>query len=155
MTRFYQSRASYSTPEPMPKPNDNPSIHDLVIKDIEDRKQFGLEKYGTVLQAGNGRKTAVDLHQELLDAVCYSRSLIEEQNAIIKALLGVMPLLYEQIDNDGSLPGVGAVFSGQGSELRRRLLGLLESLGYAGFCNHGEVIESWYFTQKAIDLMES
>ena len=59
-------------------PNDNPSIHDLVIKDIEDRKQFGLEKYGTLLQAGNGRKTLNDAYQEVLDLAAYLRLAIEE-----------------------------------------------------------------------------
>ena len=78
MTRTYQTRAYYSTPEPPPVPNNNPSIHDLVVADIEDRKQFGLEKYGTLLQAGNGRKGLIDLYQELLDAACYCRLLIEE-----------------------------------------------------------------------------
>lgn len=69
---------NYSAPEPNPVPNSNPSIHDLVVKDIEDRKRFGLEKYGTLLQAGNGRKGLVDLYQELIDAACYCRLLIEE-----------------------------------------------------------------------------
>jgi len=80
MTGISKPRASYSVPEPKPVPNDNPSIHDLVIADIEDRKKFGVEKYGTLLQAGNGRKSLVDLYQELIDAACYCRLLIEEEN---------------------------------------------------------------------------
>jgi hypothetical protein len=72
-----------SIPEPSPIPNDNPSIHDLVaedlkrdtyiilIKDILDRKQFGLDKYGTILQAGNGRNALNDAFQEVLDGICY------------------------------------------------------------------------------------
>jgi len=79
MTRLSNNgRASYSVPEPPPLNGDRQSIHDLVIADIEDRKQFGLEKYGTTLQAGNGRKGLIDLYQELIDAACYCRMLIEE-----------------------------------------------------------------------------
>jgi hypothetical protein len=71
---------NYSTPEPHPIANTNPSIHDLVIQDVQDRKAFGLSKYGTILQANNGRKSLIDLYQELLDAACYCRLLIEEEN---------------------------------------------------------------------------
>lgn len=71
-------RANYSVPEPMPTANDNPSIHDLVMQDIQDRKEFGLNKYGTTLQAGNGRKGLVDAYQEILDLAVYIRQYIEE-----------------------------------------------------------------------------
>ena len=75
---------NYSSPEPNPVPNSNPSIHDLVVKDIEDRKRFGLEKYGTLLQAGNGRKGLVDAYQEILDLVVYLRQHIEDFKMPIK-----------------------------------------------------------------------
>lgn len=79
MTRLSNNgRANYSVPEPPPLNGDRQSIHDLVIADIEDRKRFGLEKYGTTLQPGNGRRGLVDLYQELLDAAAYCRLLIEE-----------------------------------------------------------------------------
>jgi hypothetical protein len=48
------------------------------MQDIQDRKEFGLQKYGQLLQPNNGRKGLVDLYQELLDACCYCRLLIEE-----------------------------------------------------------------------------
>jgi hypothetical protein len=144
MARTYQTRAYYSTPEPPPKTNDNLSVHDLVIQDMQDRKQFGLDKYGTILQACNGRKTAVDLHQELLDAVVYSRSLIEEQNAIINALL-LMAQQYLSITKDNDL-------SHWHMTAGEVTLDLLESLGYV---EPQERPEFWQFTQKAIELMES
>ena len=74
----HNGRANYSVPEPTPKANNNPSIHDLVIQDIQDRKNFGLQKYGTTLQAGNGRKGLVDAYQEALDLCCYLKQVIEE-----------------------------------------------------------------------------
>jgi hypothetical protein len=70
--------SNYSVPEPKPIANDSPSVHDLVIRDIEDRKQFGLQKYGTTLQPGNGRRSLVDAYQEVLDLAVYLRQHIEE-----------------------------------------------------------------------------
>ena len=56
-----------------------PDIADLVILDIKERKRVGTERYGTPLQANNGRDALVDLYQELLDAVQYVRQIIEEE----------------------------------------------------------------------------
>ena len=77
--------ANLSIPEPAPIPNDNPSIHDLVVedlkkdtyivltKDILDRKDFGLKKYGVPLQQSNSRNPLRDAFQEVLDAICYTK----------------------------------------------------------------------------------
>lgn len=64
--------------QPAPVPNDAPSAHDLVIADVEQRKQFGLAKYGTPLQPGNTRKSIQDAYEEILDAACYLRTKLEE-----------------------------------------------------------------------------
>lgn len=81
MTRLSNNgRANYSVPESPPLNSDRQSIHDLVIADIEDRKQFGLEKYGTTLQANNGRNALLDAYQEALDLACYLRQVLEESN---------------------------------------------------------------------------
>lgn len=50
-----------------------------VIKDLEARKEQGIEKYGTPLQTHNGRRPLVDLYQELLDAVQYLKQHLMEQ----------------------------------------------------------------------------
>jgi hypothetical protein len=73
-----------STPEPDPIPNDNPSIHDLLIEDLKefscysvlipdilDRKEFGLKKHGTILQINNCRNHLNDAYQESCDAIIY------------------------------------------------------------------------------------
>lgn len=65
--------------QPSPTPTDGPSMHDLVIADMEARKAFGLRKYGTLLQAHNGRDALRDLYDELLDAIVYVRQLMEER----------------------------------------------------------------------------
>lgn len=93
----------YENGEPEPIVNDGESIHDLVILDMRhmdwtqypinldtrtgirlviglmrNRKQYGLAKYKTVLQAHNGRDPMVDIVEELGDAIAYYRQWIEE-----------------------------------------------------------------------------
>lgn len=80
----------------LPTPNDGPSMHDLVVADLrawtlpeevrtravellEARKQLGLTRYGSLLQAHNGRDARRDLVEEIVDALVYARQLIEEQ----------------------------------------------------------------------------
>lgn len=65
--------------QPPPTPKSSTPIWDLVIQDMQQRDQVGRERYGTPLQAFNGRDALVDLYQELLDAVVYCRQLIEER----------------------------------------------------------------------------
>lgn len=66
--------------EPVPTSNDGPSMHDLVIEDMKERRHFGLIKYGTVLQTDNGRDPLIDAYQEALDLVVYLRQAIEERS---------------------------------------------------------------------------
>jgi len=81
--------------QPLPAPNDGPSMHDLVcadlwrdgaagkledavIADLQARRQLGLDRYGSLLQAHNGRDALLDLYEELQDAVVYARQVREE-----------------------------------------------------------------------------
>jgi hypothetical protein len=50
-----------------------------VIADLQARKQLGLERYGSLLQANNGRDALFDLSDELLDAAVYARQAQEER----------------------------------------------------------------------------
>jgi hypothetical protein len=67
--------------QPEPIPNDGPSMHDLVIEDMKTRKEFGLNKYGTTLQANNGRDALRDAYEEALDLTVYLRQLLEERTS--------------------------------------------------------------------------
>ena len=69
------------THEPAPVPNGRPAIWALVMADMEARDREGRRKYGTPLQAFNGRDALVDAYQEALDLVVYLRQAIEERNA--------------------------------------------------------------------------
>jgi hypothetical protein len=87
-----------ATDQAAPVPNEHPSMHDLVVRDLSSRdlrwdlsigrarrirdevcddlaarKAFGLAKYGTPLQPFNGRDMLRDLYDELLDASVYAR----------------------------------------------------------------------------------
>lgn len=65
--------------QPNPTPNTSEPIVDLVIKDLQDRKKVGIERYGTPLQANNGRDALQDLYEELLDAAQYIKQVMEER----------------------------------------------------------------------------
>lgn len=68
--------------EPAPKPNNLPSMHDLVIEDMQTRRTFGLEKYGTLLQPFNGRNALKDAYEEVLDLAVYLRQKLYEMEPL-------------------------------------------------------------------------
>ena len=64
-----------------PIKNNLPIVQDMVILDIQMRKEVGKERYGTYLQPFNGRSALWDAYQEALDLCQYLRQLIyEEEN---------------------------------------------------------------------------
>jgi hypothetical protein len=78
--------------QPSPKPNDGADLWELVIidakagygpmaailRDMEARRRFGMEKYKTPLQVGNGRDFLTDAIQEALDLTVYVKGQIEQ-----------------------------------------------------------------------------
>lgn len=68
-----------TTEQPAPRPNESTPIVDLVLLDLSARKALGLERYGTYLQAGNGRDALMDAYHEALDLAIYLRQAIEER----------------------------------------------------------------------------
>lgn len=65
--------------QPQPIANRSTPVWDLVIADMRERDHVGRQRYGTPLQAGNGRDALVDAYQEALDLVVYLRQAIEER----------------------------------------------------------------------------
>ena len=54
-----------------------------VVSDMRQRRQHGIDKYGVPVQPFNGRRSMVDLYQELLDATVYCKNcLIEEERRL-------------------------------------------------------------------------
>lgn len=66
--------------QPMPTSAKGPVIQDLVIADVVERKQVGLERYGQYVHPHNGRDALVDAYQEALDLVMYLRQAIFERD---------------------------------------------------------------------------
>lgn len=64
--------------QPMPDKNNHPAVWDLVVEDIKQRDEIGIERYGTRLQPFNGRNPLIDAYQEALDLVVYLRQAIYE-----------------------------------------------------------------------------
>jgi hypothetical protein len=96
--------------QPLPVPNDGASMHDLVIgdlmdghpgaktlagvvADLRDRKLLGLRRYGSLLQAHNGRDALRDLYEELQDGAVYARQYLAEAQGGGEVLQSVYEVL--------------------------------------------------------------
>lgn len=66
--------------QPDPIPTDEPPVWELVIKDMQERDNVGRSRYGTPLQATNGRDHLVDAYQEALDLCVYLRAEIYKRD---------------------------------------------------------------------------
>jgi len=66
----------------LPVVNDGPCIQDLVTADVEQRKQVGIERYGTPLQPFNGRDALQDAYEEALDLATYLKQMIVERDKV-------------------------------------------------------------------------
>ena len=49
-----------------------PHVPAVLLADMRERRQFGIDKHGTPLQVGNQRDGGADCYQELLDAIVYA-----------------------------------------------------------------------------------
>lgn len=65
--------------QPLPTPGTTPDIQSAVIKDVQDRRNLGITRYGVALQAFNNRDATRDLYEEALDLVMYAKQLRKEQ----------------------------------------------------------------------------
>jgi len=72
--------------QPKPAPNDSQPIWEQVAEDLKERAEFGKEKYGTHLQAHNGRDASRDAYEEALDLVQYSKQQMIEMAELARNL---------------------------------------------------------------------
>lgn len=72
--------------QPDPTPNNSTPVWELVIADMLSRDQVGRQRYGTPLQAHNGRDALQDAYEEALDLAVYLRQEIEERKALQREL---------------------------------------------------------------------
>lgn len=78
----------------MPTVSNRPFIHDevahTIAADVAYRGELGRKRYGTKLQAFNGRDAGQDAYEELLDAVVYTRQMadeLKEYRSLVRALI--------------------------------------------------------------------
>lgn len=58
-------------------------VHKLVQEDLAERFAIGVAEYGGTLDPFNGRNALQDLYEELLDACCYlKQALIEQEQTL-------------------------------------------------------------------------
>ena len=69
--------------EPPLVPNTSRPIWELVVEDMKERDKVGRQRYGTPLQAHNGRDALVDAYQEALHLCVYLRQVIEERDSFV------------------------------------------------------------------------
>lgn len=74
----------------LPVVNERPSIQGLLIADIEERTKIGIQRYGTPLQAFNGRNSVRDAYEEAVDLATYLRQVKEEKAELAQRLRTLM-----------------------------------------------------------------
>lgn len=68
----------------VPKANNTEPVVNQVMVDLHGRKVLGIKKYGTPLQANNGRNALQDAYEEALDLACYLKQrLLEEKSSSV------------------------------------------------------------------------
>lgn len=114
-----------ATEQPAPVSNNHPAVWEVVIeditvrkfiqgddrvvsailKDMQDRDAWGRSKYKVPLQPFNGRDALVDMYQEFLDAIAYTKQFQLEGKAeddepmkiLYHALLGGVTIIREKL----------------------------------------------------------
>jgi hypothetical protein len=75
-----KDRLRQAAEQPKPVPNERGSIQRMVRRDLLLREKLGKARYGTVLQAHNGRDALRDAYEEALDLACYLKQLMVERD---------------------------------------------------------------------------
>ena len=62
------------------------NINEMVIHDLRERSAIGMAKFGTHLQANNGRDPVLDWYQEQQDALLYAGQVVVEWKQMQKRI---------------------------------------------------------------------
>jgi hypothetical protein len=82
-------------------PDGNESLVDdqqLLIDDIEARRQLGIERYGQGHRPFNGRDTLRDFYEERLDGLVYLRSIVRMVESRKEDLIPIVAEILESLD---------------------------------------------------------
>lgn len=75
---------------------------DHIAEDTEARIRLGEKKYGTRLKSHNGRDAMLDLYQEVLDGVNYSKQLVienKDDDTFFRCLVDLACLIKAKLEN--------------------------------------------------------
>lgn len=103
---FMEGTPSRTRPEDQPLPSGDVTIPDdqqLLIEDIEARRQVGIERYGQGHRPFNGRDTFLDAYEEMLDHLVYLRSLKRMAEATREELVEAVRKAFAETFPDQSL----------------------------------------------------
>ena len=88
-------------------------IQPALLEVFRQRREMGLAKYGTPLQAGNGRSIFKDLADETLDRIVYAEQAATERPELAEVMLGIQEgdiatlggliMIYGRVAPDGEV----------------------------------------------------
>jgi hypothetical protein len=90
--------------QPPPIHTDEVPTVDMVVADLDTRKQMGVKKYGVALQPSNGRDSLQDAYEEALDLCVYIKNEIrhrESLSADLASARAANKAMYERINRMG------------------------------------------------------
>ena len=67
-----------------------------IAKDMQERHEVGVKRYGTALQPYNGRNPVVDAYQEVLDSIVYLKQALIEERGMLGDDQDGIEYLYKQ-----------------------------------------------------------
>tara|TARA_Y100000114_G_scaffold156241_1_gene182799 strand:- start:685 stop:1059 length:375 start_codon:yes stop_codon:yes gene_type:complete len=87
-----------------PVPNNSEPVVNQVMHDLHRRKVMGIKKYGTPLQANNGRDALQDALEEVYDLACYLKQFrleMDHDKELLERCLGNLtdPELKEDLSS--------------------------------------------------------
>lgn len=84
----------------IPIPNGEESSHDVLIREVQARKDLGLKRYGTLLQPHNGRDSLQDAIEEAIDLLVYLIQVKRERDQPANAEEPVKPCKLTMMGNN-------------------------------------------------------
>lgn len=73
--------------QPLPRPGGIP-VQEVMIRSIEERRDYGTRKYGRPLEAHNGRDALTDAWEEALDLLTYLTQMRLERGDVLPGVTG-------------------------------------------------------------------
>jgi len=93
MSQTFSPDTFSSIDQPPPIKNTLPPVWDAVIKDMHERHEVGVKRYGMALQPFNGRRSLEDAYAELLDGAVYLKQRIQERKVQLEHVDNIIEMI--------------------------------------------------------------